>query len=93
MRFFIIRLLMKLSGGLAPEEISKVDTGKMEEWLTKLSSTEEGYKDYYTFRKKQLLTSLTVPRGDQEYWMTLGRLQELQYMNGLSSRLLNKKKK
>ena len=91
MRLFLVRLLMKLLGGISNMEVSKINRKKMEDWLANLSSDSYGYKDYYTMRKRQLLNALTLYRGDQVYWTTLGRLQELQYMNVLSMQVLKKK--
>jgi len=95
MKLWLLKQLMKMSGGLAAVYIDKVNQERMEEWLMALGDETNGYKDYYTLRKKSIQETMVSGLGQEEYWITHGRILELQYMNGLSKKLLknNKDKK
>ena len=53
-----------------------IEVQKMKDWLFK-SYKEEGYRNYYTMRKKYLVNLLLLDISDKERWKAHGRLEEL----------------
>lgn len=82
------KLLLKLLGNsiYQPELI---DTKKMQDWLWK-SYKDEGFKNYYTMRKRYLVNLQLQRLSDQDRLETRGRLLELQ---GLASNINSEAKK
>jgi hypothetical protein len=78
----IKKLLIKLLGNdiYQPEQI---EVKKMQEWLFK-SYQEEGFKHYYTMRKKYLVNLLLLDLSDKDRAKAQGRLEELK---GLSTNI------
>jgi len=70
------KLLLKLLGNsiYTPEPI---EAKKMQTWLWK-SFEDDGFKSYYTMRKKYLVNYLTLRLKDEDRMETRGRLLELQ---------------
>lgn len=66
---------------------SKFDQERMEEWLALLSSEKSGYKDYYTYRKKEILETMAVGLPERDYLKYQGRLAELKLLNRRSLKL------
>ena len=60
----------------------------MDDWLTSLSAENNGYKHYYTLRKKAIQNGFVSGMSQENYWFNCGRLIELQYINALSVNLL-----
>ena len=73
------KLLLKLLGNsiYQPEAI---DTKKMKDWLYR-SYKEEGFKHYYTMRKKYLVNYLLMELSDKQRAEARGRLLELQALS------------
>jgi len=71
----ITKLLIKILGNdiYQPEEI---EVKKMQDWLFK-SHNDDGFKNYYTMRKKYLVNLLLLDLTDSERARTQGRLEEL----------------
>ena len=82
---------MRMSGGYDPR-VERPSTRKMQEYLISLASDSVGYKDYYTERKRHILSTMSHALEQREYWINCGRLQELQFANHLSVKLLKKEK-
>lgn len=82
------KILLKLLGNsiYQPEQS---DVKKMQNWLFK-SYKDEGFKNYYTMRKKYLVNLLLLDLSDKERAETKGRLNELQ---GLSTNINSEFKK
>lgn len=78
----IKKLLLKLLANdiYSPEAI---DAKKMQDWLWK-SHKDEGFKHYYTMRKKYLMSLLSLGIEGKEQAKALGRLEELK---GLSANI------
>lgn len=78
----IKKLLLKLLGNdiYQPEEI---EAKKMQDWLFK-SYKDDGFKSYYTMRKKYLVNYLLLDITQHEREITRGRLEELK---GLSTNI------
>jgi hypothetical protein len=53
-----------------------IEVKKMKDWLFK-SYQDEGFKNYYTMRKKYLMNLLALGLEGKEQSKTLGRLEEL----------------
>lgn len=71
----IKKILLKLLGNdiYQPEQI---EVKKMQDWLFK-SYQEEGFKNYYTMRKKYLVNLLLLDLTEKERAKAQGRLEEL----------------
>ena len=79
MKKILLKILIKLIGE-DPFEIGSVDTKKMQDWLFE-SFGREGYKQYYTLRKKFIQNELTIGMEEKEYYKRLGRIEELRALN------------
>lgn len=90
MRWFIIKLLLKIVYN--NYEVKAVDLKRMNEWLITLTSSENGFKDYYTVRKRHISENIATGLEQKEYWMMVGRLQELKYLAAISEDTLKKDK-
>lgn len=82
---------MRLSASLGPYEVEKVSIEIMEEWLKSLQAEDNGYRHYYTMRKKHLLEGMVAGVSQETYWLNHGRLADLKYINALSNKLLKNK--
>jgi hypothetical protein len=71
----IKKLLIKLLGN-SIYNLEPIDEQKMQEWLFK-SYQNEGFKHYYTMRKKYLVSLLSLGIEGKEMYKVLGRLEEL----------------
>ena len=76
------KLLLKLLGN-SVYQAEQVDYKKMQDWLFK-SYKDEGFKHYYTMRKKYLMSLLSMDIEGKERYKTIGRLEELR---GLSANI------
>jgi len=85
---FFRKIIIKLLGNriYQPEQ---VDVKKMQDWLYK-SYKDEGFKNYYTMRKKYLVNLLLLDLSEKDRAETRGRLNELQ---GLSTNINAESKK
>ena len=92
MRFLLIKILTKILYRYSPPP-QKFDEEKVKEWLISLDSNKSGYKQYYTWRKRQLCDTMLQGIEQKEYWTTMGRYLELQYMNALCKQYLDKEEK
>lgn len=79
MKQLVLKILIKLLGE-NPFDISKVDTKIMQDWLFD-SFKNDGYRQYYTLRKKYIQNELTIGMNKEEYWKRLGRIEELRSLN------------
>ena len=91
MRKFLIKILLKIVGE-NPFEISKIETEKMQEWLFD-SFQNEGFKQYFTLRKKVIQNELTVGMEEKEYWQKLGRIDELRALSDNIKREVDRREK
>ncbi len=84
----IKKVLLKLLGNdiYQPESI---DIKKMQDWLF-ICHKNDGFKHYYTMRKKYLVNLLLLDLSDNERAKTQGRLEELK---GLSTNINSEFKK
>jgi hypothetical protein len=84
----IKKILLKLLGNsiYSPEPI---DSQKMQDWLFK-SYKDDGFKHYYTMRKKYLMSLLALDIDGKERMKAIGRLEELK---GLSANINNEFKR
>lgn len=81
MKTILIKFLLKLLGLDTSEAYGLVDKSKLEKWLY-VSYKDDGWKNYYTLRKKSLLGLLSLGTGyNNEYWEIVGRLKELQSLS------------
>lgn len=73
-----------------------VDQAALKEWL-RTNHDNDGFKSYYTMRKKYLMGLLALGIEGKEYWETVGRLKELKALttniNTAVGIALDKKKK
>ena len=70
------------------DEKKSVDYGKIKTWLF-VSYKDEGWSNYYTMRKKNILSLLSLGTGyNNEYWEMVGRMKELK---ALSSNITKEK--
>lgn len=73
------KFLLKLLGNLL-YQTEPIDSKKMKDWLYR-SYQDEGFKNYYTFRKKYLVSLLLQDLSDKERATTRGRILELQALS------------
>ena len=86
----IKKLLLKLLGNdiYQPEPI---DMKKMQAWLY-ASYQNDGFKNYYTTRKRYLVNLLLLDISDKERLRTQGRLEELKGLStNINSEFLRRK--
>jgi hypothetical protein len=84
MKNLIVKILVRLVNLNLSESYGVVDKQKLDKWLY-VSYKDEGWKQYYTLRKKSLLQLLSLGvENNSEYWKTVGRMQEL---NALSTNI------
>jgi hypothetical protein len=84
----IKKILLKLLGN-SVYQIDAIDKAKLDDWLFR-SYRDDGFKHYYTMRKKYLVSLLTLDIGEKERIKTIGRLSELA---GLSANIKSEAKK
>ena len=92
MRLWLIHFLMWLLGGFSLK-YRKMEGEKITNFLTNLHKENSGYRDYYTWRKKHIMESLSLGLEGKEYWLVCGRLMELHYLNGLSVKVMEREEK
>lgn len=94
MRKLLIKLLVKLVRLNISENLGLVDQGALGKWLY-VSYKDNGWKQYYTLRKKSLLQLLSLGiDNDKEYWQTVGRMKELQALSSnINYEVKNREKK
>lgn len=78
----IKKLLIKILGNnIYQSEL--IDVKKMKDWLF-MSYKDEGFKNYYTMRKKYLVNYLLLDLSEHDRAVAKGRLEELK---GLSTNI------
>jgi hypothetical protein len=87
----MIKILLKLLGNRV-YQIDPIDIQKLQDWLY-MSFADDGFKHYYTMRKKYLMSLLGLGLEGKEQWETLGRLKELQGLATNINSEFNKRKK
>ena len=92
MKFKLIHLLMWLLGGYSLKH-RRIEGEKVTNFLEQLGTETLGYKEYYTWRKKHILESMAIGVDEKTYWILCGRLMELQYVNGLSMKIIEREQK
>ena len=94
MKKLIVKLLVKLVNLNISENLGVVDQTLLSKWLY-TSYKDNGWKQYYTLRKKTLLQLLSLGiDNDKEYWQTVGRIKELQALGtNINSELKRREKK
>ena len=70
---------MKLIG-TNPFLTNSVDVKILQDWLF-ASFENDGYKQYYTLRKKFIQNELIIGMKQEDYWKRLGRIEELKALN------------
>jgi len=73
------KLLLKILGD-SVYQLEPIDEKKMKDWLLK-SYKDEGFKHYYSMRKKYLVSLLALGISGKEQAETLGRLNELKALS------------
>lgn len=92
MRQWIVNLLMRLVGLGLREDLGLVDRGKLQKFLF-MAAKDDGWKHYYTLRKKSLLSLLSLGTGyNNEYWEIVGRMKELNAMSANITAELQRRK-
>jgi hypothetical protein len=94
MKKLIIKILIRLVGSDISESLSIVDQDALNKWLY-VSYKDNGWKQYYTLRKRSLLNllSLGIEKND-EYWQVVGRMKELQALStNINAELKRREKK
>ena len=79
MKKILIKILLKIIGE-DPFSVEAVDLKIMQNWLFD-SYKNNGYKQYYTRRKKYILNELGVGMEQKDYWKKIGRIEELKALN------------
>lgn len=92
MKQFIVNMLMRLVGLNIREDLGLVDRGKLQKFLF-MAAKDDGWKSYYTLRKKSLLSLLSLGTGyNNEYWEIVGRMKELNAMSANINAELQRRK-
>ena len=90
-RSFLKKILLRLiQDSLYQQE--PIEVQKMKDWLFK-SYQEEGFKNYYTMRKKYLVNLLILDITDKERWKAQGKLEELTILSNNIKTVVNERKK
>lgn len=83
---------MRLVGLNIREDLGLVDRGKLQKFLF-MAAKDDGWKSYYTLRKKSLLSLLSLGTGyNNEYWEIVGRMKELNAMSANINAELQRRK-
>lgn len=91
MKNLLIKILLRL---IEPQiESEKVDKKKLDQWLDELLLPKSGFVDWYTIRKKVILSAISTGKEGKEYWMYIGRLLELKQLAKKAEMQLNKEDK
>ena len=69
-----------------------IEVQKMKDWLFK-SYKEEGFKNYYTMRKKSLVNLLLLDLKEKERAKAQGQLHELTVLSNNINTIVNERKK
>lgn len=91
MKKIFLKILLKLIG----EDVFSIkgaNTKLMQDWLYE-SFAKDGYKQYYTLRKKGIQNDLTIGMKQEDYWKNLGRIEELQALNTNIKKEVDRRKK
>jgi hypothetical protein len=81
MKKLIIKILIKLIGDSILGQVDLVDQSALNKWLY-VSYKDNGWKQYYTLRKRSLLNLLSLGiEKNNEYWQIVGRMKELQALS------------
>lgn len=83
-------LLKLLQNRLYQQE--PIEVQKMKDWLFK-SYKEEGFKNYYTMRKKYIVNLLLLDIEDKERYKAMGRLEELTALSNSIRTVVSERKK
>lgn len=93
MKGIILKLLIKLVRLNISNDLGVVDRDKLQKWLY-VSYKDDGWKQYYTLRKKSLLQLLSLGAGnDEEYWKIVGRMAELKALSNNITGEVDRRKK
>jgi len=93
MKNFLLKIILKLSNLSVHENFGVVDKNKVQKWLF-MSVKDDGWKNYYTLRKKSLFSLLSLGTGyNKEYWEIVGRLKELNSLSANINVELSRRKK
>lgn len=84
---YILKLLQNRLYQQEPIEVQK-----MKDWLFK-SYKEEGFKNYYTMRKKYLVNLLLLDLSEKERAKTQGKLEELVVLSNNINTVVSERKK
>lgn len=76
---YLKKILIKILGNDIYQQ-SFLDVEKMNKWL-KMSYKDDGFKNYYTMRKKYLINKMALGIEGKEMYETLGRLDELKALS------------
>lgn len=92
MRQFLVNILVKLVNLNVREDLGLVDRGKLQKFLF-MAAKDDGWKSYYTLRKKSLLSLLSLGTDyNNEYWQIVGRMKELNAMSANINAELKRRK-
>lgn len=94
MKKILVKILTKLTNFNSFNDFGIVDESKISKWFY-ISYKDDGWKNYYTLRKRNILAllSLGVDR-DEEYWQLVGRMKELKSLSAnINLELARRKKK
>jgi hypothetical protein len=69
-----------------------IEVQKMKDWLFK-SYKEEGFKNYYTMRKKYLVNLLLLDLSEKERFKAQGKLEELAVLSNNMATVVSERKK
>ena len=83
---------MRMAGSMAPRYVERVNVNLMNDWLMGLAAENNGYRHYYTMRKRHILEGMVSGMTPEQYWINHGRILELQYINALSVKLIKSDK-
>jgi len=92
MRWWFIRLLMRLLGEHGPKKYDGIDEQAKDDWLVSLFG-QRGFQSYFTYRDLQLLKSIALGVDRETYCRLIGQRTELLYLVGESKRLFDKLQK
>jgi hypothetical protein len=87
----MMKFLLKLFQNRLYEQ-DKIEVQKMKDWLFK-SYKEEGFKNYYTMRKKYLVNLLLLDLTDKDRAKAQGKLEELAVLSNNIKTVVDERKK
>jgi hypothetical protein len=76
---YLISLLIRLLDSSMIVDYKKINMKAFEEWAYR-SFDDAGWKSYFAYEELKILKTLGIPQPDYQYWMMIGKRQQLLHL-------------